>query len=418
MNRAGFPRTLCGGRSLRGFEPGPAKSYGWEMRMLEEQRIKQRLIDFEARFGRGGDIDMYFAPGRVNVIGGHTDYNGGYVMPIALEQGTYLVIRRSELTPSRLYSENVGLEARIHASESTKTGDWADYVRGVYFYSRERCEFLPPFDGLYFGDLPLDSGLSSSASLEIVTALGMETLGCGMDRESAVKLALKAEDDFIGVPRGAMDQFAIVYSKAGNVIFLNGETLEHRYVPFNLQDAVLVVGHTGVRRNLLDTDYQERRLECAEALELLSRKLGPRRNLARVTINEFERARYSLSPLLEKRAEHVIYENARVEEAARCMQAGDAVTLGHLMNRSHESLRDLFEVSSQELDALQEISLQQRGVYGARMTGAGWGGCVIALVKKDSVERYLRKVPGLYWQSTHCDAEFIVTSPGEGARKL
>ncbi len=386
--------------------------------MLEEKQIKQRLIDFEARFGRGGDIDTYFAPGRVNVIGDHTDYNGGYSLPIAVEQGNYLVIRRSELAPSRLYSENLELDARIHASESERAGDWADYVRGVYFYARDYCGSVPPFDALYFGDLPLDSGLSSSASIEVVTAMGLQTLGCSLDRDDVVKLGLKAENDFVGMPCGIMDQFAVAYGRKGNAIFLNGETLEHRYVPYNLQDAVLVVGHTGVRRNLLNTDYRTRRLECEEALKLLSGKLGPRRNLTHVTINEFERARYSLPPLLEKRAEHVIYENVRVEEAARCVEAGDAETLGHLMNRSHESLRDLFEASSQELDALQEVSLQQQGVYGARMTGAGWGGCVIALVKKDSVERYLRRVPGAYWQYTHYDAEFIVTSPGEGARKL
>lgn len=385
--------------------------------MLEEQ-IKHRLIDFEARFGRGGDIDMYFAPGRVNIIGDHTDYNGGYVLPMAVEQGTYLVIRRSELAPSRLYSQSVELDARIHAPESSKAGDWADYVRGVYFYARERCGQLPPFDALYFGDLPLDAGLSSSASLEVVTALGLETLGCALDRDDAVKLALKAENDFVGLPCGIMDQFSVAYSRAGHAIFLNGETLEHRYVPFNLRDAVLVVGYTGVRRSLLDTDYRKRRLECMEALELLSAKIGPKRNLAHVTINEFERARYSLPPLLEKRAEHVIYENARVEEAARCLEAGDAPTLGHLMNRSHESLRDLFEVSSQELDSLQEVSLEQQGVYGSRMTGAGWGGCVVTLIKKDAVERYLRRVPGAYWQYTHYDAEFIVSSPGQGARKL
>ena len=386
--------------------------------MLEESVTGQKFIDFEARFGRGGVIDLYFAPGRVNLIGDHTDYNGGHVLPIAVEQGTYLMIRKSDLAPARLYSENVQLDARIFPADISRADDWADYVRGVYYYAREYCRELPPFDALYFGDLPLDSGLSSSASIEVVTAIGLQSLGCPLEREDVVKVSLKAETDFVGVPCGVMDQFAVTYARKGHAIFLNAETLEHRQVPFNLQDIALVVGNTGVRRNLIETDYRRRRLECEEALELLSRKIEPKRNLTQVSISEFERARYSLSPLLEKRAEHVVYENVRVEEATRCLEAGDPATLGHLMNRSHESLRDLFEVSCQELDALQEVSLEQQGVYGARMTGAGWGGCVVVLMKKDAVERYLRRVPGLYWQSTHYDGEFVVAIPGEGARKL
>lgn len=386
--------------------------------MLEESDIRQRFLEFEARFGRGGVIDLYFAPGRVNLIGEHTDYNGGYVLPVAVEQGTYMMTRKSELDPSRLYSESVMLDARIFSSETSAVEDWADYVRGVYFYSREFCGKLPPFDALYFGDLPLDSGLSSSASIEVVTAMGLQTLGCQMDLDDAVKVSLKAENDFVGMPCGIMDQFCVAYGRKGHAILLNSETLEHRYVPFSLQEVTLIVGNTGVRRNLQETEYRRRRLESLEALELLTGKLGPRRNLADVTINDFERARYSLPPLLEKRAEHVIYENARVEEAARCLEAGDAATLGHLMNRSHESLRDLYEVSCHELDSLQQVSLDQQGVLGARMTGAGWGGCVVVLIKTDSVERYLRRVPGLYWQCTHYDADFIVTLPGGGARKL
>jgi galactokinase len=386
--------------------------------MLEEPEIRQRYVDFESRFGRGGAIDLYFAPGRVNLIGDHTDYNGGYVLPAAVQQGNYMMIRASELPPARLFSENVDLDARILPADISRTGDWADYVRGVYLYAREYCAGLPPFDALYFGDLPLDSGVASSASIEVVTALGLETLGCTIDRDEIVKLGMKAENDFVGFPSGILDQFAVAYARAGHAILLNCETLEHRQVPFNMADAALVVGNTGVRRTLAGSEYRTRRAESEEALAQLSKKLGPKRNLTQVSINEFELGRYSLTPLLEKRAEHVIYENLRVEEAARCLEAGDPETLGHLMNRSHESLRDLYEVSCPELDALQEISLEQQGVWGCRMTGGGFGGCVVAIIKKDSVERYLRRVPGLYWQSTHYDAEFVVTTPGDGAKKL
>ncbi len=386
--------------------------------MFDAMENRKMLLEFEARFGRGGAIDTYFAPGRVNLIGEHTDYNDGAVLPMAIEQGTYMLIRKSDLSPARLYSASVDTESRIFLADISKQGDWADYVRGVYFYSREIRGELPSFDALYFGDVPLDSGLSSSASLEVVTAIGMESLGCPMSPIDAMRLGRRAENDFVGVSCGVMDQFAVAMARKGHAILLNCGTMDFRHIPYNLKDIVVVIGNTGVRRSLTDSNYNTRRRECSEALLLLSERLGPKRNLSEVTISEFERARYSLPETLAHRAEHVIYENTRVEEAARCLERGDAVTLGHLMNRSHESLRDLFEVSCEELDALQEISLEQQGVIGCRMTGAGFGGCVVALIRRENVERYTRRVPGLYWQATHCDAEFIVTTPGDGAHKV
>lgn len=386
--------------------------------MLDSDELGKRLLEFEARFGRGGEIDTYYAPGRVNLIGEHTDYNGGYVLPIAMEQGNYMLIRKSELPPARLYSANVDLEARILPADITKEDDWADYVRGVYLYAREACEELPPFDALYFGDLPLDSGLSSSASIEVVTAIAMRTLGCSLGENKVMKIARRAENEFVGVFCGVMDQFAVTMTRKGSAVLLNCGTMEWRHVPYNLKNVSIVVGHTGVRRTLATSEYNTRRRECEEALRLLSERLGPKQNLVDVSISEFERARYALPDKLAMRAEHVIFENTRVEEAARCLERGDATTLGHLMNRSHESLRDLFDVSCEELDALQQISVQQLGVIGCRMTGAGFGGCVVALVADDNLERYLRRVPSLYWKSTHCDAEFTVTCPGEGAHKV
>lgn len=403
------------GSNLQG-ELGFVFIYGVDT--LDAAEIGKRFIEFESRFGRGGAIDTYFAPGRINIIGEHTDYNGGKVLPIAIEQGTYMLIRKSELPPARLYSENVDLDARVFPAELTKQRDWADYVRGVYMFARKTCQDLPPFDAFYFGDLPLDSGLSSSASLEVVTAAGFESLGCCMSKSEQVKVARRAENDFVGVFCGVMDQFAVAMGKKGNAILLDCGSMDHRQVPFNIRDSVLVIGHTGIKRSLATSEYNTRRHECAEALRQLSAKVGPRANLVDVSISDFERTRYTIPETLAKRAEHVIYENTRVEEAARCLERGDALTLGHLMNRSHESLRDLFEVSSPELDALQEISLEQQGVWGCRMTGAGFGGCVITLIKSENVERYLRRVPGFYWQATHYDAEFIMTTPGEGAHKV
>ena len=386
--------------------------------MLAESEIMQKLIDFEARFGRSGKIDVYYAPGRVNLIGEHTDYNGGLVLPIANQQGTYLLIRSSELPPARLFSDNLGLEARIMTADVSKKNDWADYVRGVYLFAGKQCGDIPPFDALYFGDLPLEAGLSSSASIEMVTALGLGSLGCTLSKEDAVKVCRRAENEFVGVSCGVMDQFAVAFARKRHAILLNCDTMEYRQVPYNLSDVALIVGHTGVRRSLTESDYNKRMRECREALSLLSAKVGPKRNLSQLTVKEFEGARWSLPDELAMRAEHVIYENVRVEEAARCLETGDPETLGYLLNRSHESLRDLYEVSCFELDTLQEISASQPGVWGCRMIGAGFGGCVLVLIKKDFVEKYLGRVPGVYWQSTHCDAGFVVTTPGEGAHKL
>lgn len=386
--------------------------------LLEDDRLRQTLFDFEARYGRGGEIDLYFAPGRVNIIGEHTDYNGGLVLPMAIEQGTYVFIRGSELPPARLYSANLNREARFHPNDINKAGDWADYVRGVFLYARRRCPELPPFDGIYFGDLPLGAGLSSSASIEIATALAMNSIGCTVGSEEAVKLGRRSENDFVGVTCGVMDQFAVAFAREGHALLLNCDTMDYRHVPCNIKDAVLVVGHTGVYRSLTDTPYNTRRRECEDALDAFTAKLGRKMNLSQITVPEFERARWTIPGLLVNRAEHAIFENIRVEEAARCLERGDAEELGHLMNRSHESLRDLFEVSSPELDKLQELSVNHPGVLGCRMTGAGFGGCVVTLLRQDALRDYLRNVPGEYWEATHYEPEFIVTAPCGGARKL
>jgi galactokinase len=230
--------------------------------MLEADEIGKRLLEFEARFGRGGVIDTYFAPGRVNLIGEHTDYNGGNVLPVAVDKGNYLLIRRSELPPARLYSANVDLEARIFPNDIKKENDWADYVRGVYLFARQQCGELSPFDALYFGDLPLDSGLSSSASLEIVTALGFESLGCRLSKSDQVKIGRRAENDFVGVFCGVMDQFAVAMAENNKALLLNCATMDLRMVPWNIKDAVIVVGNTGVRRSLKDTEYNTRRREA------------------------------------------------------------------------------------------------------------------------------------------------------------
>ncbi|MDD5747649.1 MAG: galactokinase [Actinomycetota bacterium] len=385
--------------------------------MLDNETIKKTILEFDERFGRGEKPSLFFAPGRVNIIGDHTDYNGGFVLPMAIQLGTYMLIRKSELAPARLYSKNLNDETRFHPGKIKKQADWADYVRGVFLIAKETCGELPSFDAIFFGDLPLSAGLSSSASIELVIATGLQALGCNISNSQAVKIARRAENEFVGVSCGIMDQFTVAYGQKEHAILLNCETLEFRHVRFNAKACSLVVIDTGARRSLVESAYNERRRECEHALEILEEKIGPRGCLSRIKPKEFEEYKWALPEAEKKRAEHVIYESLRVEEAARCLEKGDARTLGYLMNRSHESLRDLFEVSSLELNAIQKISLTQPGVLGCRMTGAGFGGCMIALVENEHLEKYMRRLPNLYWKETHCEAELIVVSACDGARK-
>ena len=385
---------------------------------LDRQEIDNRQEEFTERFGAGERADLYFAPGRVNLIGEHTDYNGGLVLPMAIEQGTYLLIRPSDSPPARLYSASTGEEAYLDPDRIERRGDWADYARGVLLLLRGACGDIPPFDAMYFGDLPLGAGLSSSASMEVVTALGASSLGCSITRDEVVRVSWVAENEFVGMSCGVMDQYAVTFSKAGHLLLLDCASLDYRHIPFNLAGASLVIGHTGIYRSLAASDYNQRRRECEEAMELISRRIGERGNLGRVSLEEFDGVKDGLPERLRARAQHVIEENLRVRETLSRLEENDPEGLGSLMSLSHASLRDLYQVSCPELDALQEISINQPGVWGCRMTGGGFGGCVIALVKSESLREYLDNVPDLYRHSTGQEPFFLVVEPRGGAEKM
>lgn len=387
-------------------------------KQLDSREIEKRQAEFTTRFGVGERADLYFAPGRVNLIGEHTDYNGGLVLPLAIEQGTYLLIRPSESPPARLYSANTGEEAYLDPDRIERRGDWADYARGVLLLLRGACGEIPPFDAIYFGDLPLGAGLSSSASMEVVTALGASSLGCSITREEVVRVSWVAENEFVGMSCGVMDQYTVTFSKSGHLLLLDCDSLDYRHIPFSLAGASLVVGHTGIHRSLAASDYNQRRRECEEALELISQKTGERRNLGQVSLEEFDGVKDSLPEKHRARAQHVIEENLRVREALSCLEGGDPEGLGSLMNSSHASLRDLYQVSCPELDVLQEISVSQPGVWGCRMTGGGFGGCVIALVQSESLREYLDRAPDLYRQAAGQEPFFLVVEPRGGAEKI
>mgnify|MGYP005834504961 FL=1 len=387
--------------------------------MLGEREIEGYRAEFAARFGAGEAPGLYFAPGRVNLIGEHTDYNGGLVLPLAIEQGTYMLARRKGAPPSRLHSSGAGETVEFDPAAIVRRGDWADYARGVFFVLSREGDVFPPLDALYFGDLPREAGLSSSASLEVVTALAAADLGRAMGREEAARAAWRAENDFVGVPCGIMDQYAVALAERGHALLLDCGVEEYRLIPYNLPGTSLLIAHTGARRTLVDSAYGERRKECGEALALISRRVGYRKHLAEVAAEELAASADLLPEVLFMRAKHVVEENLRVREAAACLESGDPERLGALLDLSHASLRDLYRVSSPELDALQEISLRQPGVWGCRMTGAGFGGCLIALVERERLPAYLARVPGLYRRATGKEPFFLaLDTPAGGARVL
>ncbi|MEW6553945.1 MAG: galactokinase [Actinomycetota bacterium] len=386
--------------------------------LLEAAEIEERRAEFESRFGEGTAADLYFAPGRVNLMGDHTDYNGGLVLPLAIAEGTYVLIRPRDVPPSRLYSATTGEAAEFDPMGIDRRGDWADYVRGVFFILSLTRGEPPPCDAMFFSNLPLGAGLSSSASLEIAAALAASSLGLQLPPEEAAQAAWRAENEFVGMNCGVMDQYAVALSREGHLILLDCRTLAYDFVPFDLPGTSLLIGHTGTGRSLVDSQYNQRRRECEEALGLMAARLGPRDDLSAFTMEEFQVVRDTLPEVSRMRAEHVLRENARVREAAASLQAGDPERLGRLMNESHASLRDLYGVSSPELDSLQEISLAQPGVWGCRMTGAGFGGCVIALARDESLPAYLAGVPGLYREASGREPFFISARPCAGARRL
>ncbi len=330
-----------------------------------------------------------------------------------------MLIRAKKSPPARLYSAASGEEAELDPGRIARRGDWADYARGVLAFLSQSRGAPPPFEALYFGDLPLGAGLSSSASLEVVTAVSSASLGYTLDGEEAARAAWRAENEFVGVSCGIMDQYVVALAEVGTVLFLDCGTAAYVHIPFSLKDTAIVIGHTGVYRSLAASAYNRRRRECEEALRTISGRIGGREDLSHVTREELAAARPYLAETAGMRTEHVIEENLRVREAVRCLEGGDPQGLGRLLNLSHASLRDLYQVSSPELDALQEISQARPGVWGCRMTGAGFGGCVIALVNREAVPAYLAKVPGLYGDATGREPFFIVVNaPSGGARRL
>lgn len=385
--------------------------------------IQQLRSNFTTIFGAEADY-TFFSPGRINLIGEHTDYNGGHVFPAAISLGTYGAARKRDDNLLRFYSANFEdkgiIEVPLENLRFEKEHNWTNYPKGVLHFLQKAGHVIDKGMDVYvFGNIPNGSGLSSSASLELLTGIIAERLfDLKLERLDLVKIGKQTENEFIGVNSGIMDQFAIGMGADQRAIYLDTNTLEYDLVPLDLKDNVVVIMNTNKRRELADSKYNERRAECEKAVEELKQKLS----IATLgELNEWDFDEYSYLIQDEnrlKRARHAVLENQRTLQAQATLQAGNLEKFGRLMNASHVSLEHDYEVTGLELDTLVHTAWEQEGVLGARMTGAGFGGCAIALVRKDAVETFQKNVGQKYEEVVGYAPSFYVAEIAGGSRVL
>ena len=364
---------------------------------------------------------IFFSPGRVNLIGEHTDYNNGFVLPCALNYGTYLLVRRRKDDRLILNTLNFKFNDNLSVNNISKNrdGEWVNYPLGVLAEFLERGINPGGLEMLFYGDIPNGAGLSSSASIEMVTAFALNELsGAGLSLLELVKLSQHAENTFVGMNCGIMDQFAVAMGKKDSAIFLNCGTLNYDSIPFELGDYRLVISNTSKRRGLTDSKYNERRAECEKAVSYLNARTGIE-HLSQLSIEDLHLLDECIpDETVRKRARHVISENNRVLQAVRVLHEGDILSFGRLMNESHDSLRDDYDVTGKELDAIVYEARRISGTIGSRMTGAGFGGCSVSLVEESKAESFTDSLQKAYFSATGLEAEFYLPSIGDGARQL
>ena len=386
---------------------------------------KKMLEKFNEVYGEGGDIREYFAPGRVNLIGEHTDYNGGHVFPCALTLGTYGLARKREDRKLRFYSMNFSrlgvLESSLDDLVPSEKAGWTNYPKGVMWaFEKRGYTFDAGVDFLIYGNIPNGSGLSSSASLEVLTGLMLKDL-YGVEELTMQDLALigqYSENNFNGMNCGIMDQFASAMGKKDCAIFLDTSTLEFEYAPVKLKDARIVITNSKVKHSLVGSAYNDRRNECETALRELQTVVDIKA-LGELTEEDFEAHKDVItSDICRKRAKHAVYENQRTIRAVKALKEDNVEEFGRLMNASHVSLRDDYEVSCQEIDILVDLAWKIPGVVGSRITGGGFGGCTVSIVKNDAVDTFISTVGEKYKEAVGHEAEFYVVDIGDGAHKI
>lgn len=393
---------------------------------MEVEKMQQQLVKkFQELFGDGGDIRFYFSPGRVNLIGEHTDYNGGHVFPCALTIGTYGVARKREDRKIRLYSVNFSkmgvIETSLDDLVYRDSSGWTNYPKGIVWTFQEKGYPIEKgFDMLMYGNIPNGSGLSSSASVELLMGIILKDL-FGYEDLTMINLALigqYGENNFNGMNCGIMDQFAIAMGKKDHAIFLDTQNLQYEYAPIRMDGYKIVIAASNKKRRLTDSKYNERRAECEEALKDIQ-NVKKIHALGELTEEEFEQVKDTVKdPVCRKRAKHAVYENQRTIKAVKALKNNDLETFGKLMNASHVSLRDDYEVTGKELDALVEAAWKQEGVVGSRMTGAGFGGCTVSIVKEEAVDAFIKNVGEIYKKEIGYEADFYVVEIGDGTRRI
>lgn len=386
--------------------------------------IQQLQEIFLNKFGGSLDgIRVFHAPGRVNLIGEHTDYNGGYVFPAALTFGTTMLIRPRGDRKLGLASTNMALSGVVDLDDLRYEEDhqWMNYPKAMVYHLRKHGFTVSGYDMLFSGKIPNGSGLSSSASIEVVTGYGLLRMEGHQDIDT-VKLALiaqEAENRFVGVNCGIMDQFAVANGKKDHAILLMCDTLAYKHVPFQSGSYKIVIGNTNKRRGLVESEYNTRRSQCEQAVKDLQKAFPDLKLLGELTLAQYNEHEHLIpDETIRKRARHVIEENNRVLESMKVLQNNDLATFGKLMIDSHRSLQHLYEVTGKELDSMVDAALKVEGVLGSRMTGAGFGGCTVSLVHEDNIEDFKNKVGAEYVKETGLEAAFYVCDIGDGVKEV
>ncbi len=382
------------------------------------QELKSAFVN---AYGKAAEA-VYFAPGRVNLIGEHTDYNGGSVFPCALSFGTYLLLRKNESKTIKFQSLNQPEVTELNLDQLTTPLDksWVNYPLGVFAqFIKRGIAIKEGYDILIWGNVPNGAGLSSSAALEVVTAYALnDQLGTDFNRTVLAQIGQKAEHEFAFVNCGIMDQFASANGAKDHAIHLNCDTLEFELVPVKLEGVKILISNTHSPHKLDSGAYNQRVAECKTAVEQLN-KVRPLKYLAELSEAEFKSIESAITdPVAHKRARHVVGEVQRTADAVKALKAGDLVKFGKLMNASHVSLRDDYEVTGPELDCMAEEAWKIDGVIGSRMTGGGFGGCTVSLVKDEAIDTFIDKVGKAYEAKIGIKPEFYIAEIGDGACKL
>jgi len=388
--------------------------------------IKTKLLsDFKRIYGDSCDVRIFFAPGRVNLIGEHTDYNGGHVFPCALSLGTYAAVKVRPDSKIRLYSMNFEKDGIIEADASANLVNspeykWANYPLGIVETFRKRgMQLNSGFDILYFGTIPNGSGLSSSASIEVLTGYCLSELyGFNVTKQDLALIGQDSENNFNGMNCGIMDQFASAFGKAGHAIFLDTATLKYEYVPVDLKGIKIVISNTNVKHELTSSGYNDRRRESETALKDLQ-SVTDIKALGELNEETFSKYSHAIKDeICFRRARHAVTENLRTIEAVKALNAGDIDAFGKLMNASHESLDKDYGVTCPELNIMAETEQNLPGVIGARMTGGGFGGCTVALVHEESIDALTEKTKEIYKEKTGIDPDFYIVDIGDGPSEI